>query len=73
MNDLAVFRPGLSEKLNAIYHPAKTKFLEMAESCGCKIMNGKQMLLYQGAKSFSIRTGKEMPLDVVAPIVAKHQ
>ena len=72
VNDLAVFRPGLSV-IDVIYHPAKTKFLEMAESCGCKIMNGKQMLLYQGAKSFSIWTGKEMPLDVVAPIVAKHQ
>ena len=72
VNDLAVFRPGLSV-IDVIYHPDKTKFLEMAESCGCKIMNGKQMLLYQGAKSFSIWTGKEMPLDVVAPIVAKHQ
>lgn len=72
VNDLAVFRPGLSV-IDVIYHPAKTKFLEMAESCGCKIMNGKQMLLYQGAKSFSIWTGKEMPLDVVAPIVEQHQ
>lgn len=72
VNDLAVFRPGLSV-IDVIYHPDKTKFLEMAEGCGCKIMNGKQMLMYQGAKSFSIWTGKEMPLDVVAPIVAKHQ
>lgn len=72
VNDLTVFRPGLSV-IDVIYHPDKTKFLEMAESCGCKIMNGKQMLLYQGAKSFSIWTGKEMPLDVVAPIVEQHQ
>jgi len=45
-----------------IYHPAMTPLLEDAKSIGATFMNGEDMLLYQGAASFQIWTGKEMPL-----------
>ena len=46
-----------------IYHPRKTKLLELAEQAGCRICPGLGMLLYQGAEAFRIWTGKEMPVD----------
>ena len=50
---------------DVIYHPAKTKLLCEAEEAGCKIMNGKYMLLYQGAAAFKIWTGQDMPIDLI--------
>ena len=68
INDESLFREGLAV-MDVIYNPEKSRFLEMAESKGCKIMNGKNMLLFQGAKSFKIWTGKEMPMEAVLPVV----
>lgn len=48
-----------------IYDPAKTKFLSMAEECGCKIINGLGMLVYQGVIGFKIWTGRDMPIEVI--------
>lgn len=64
VNDASLFRAGLSV-MDVIYNPEKTRFLEMAEASGCKIMNGKDMLLLQGAGSFKIWTGKDMPEEVM--------
>ena len=50
---------------DVIYHPAETKLLKDAKSKGCKIMNGKYMLLYQGAAAFKIWTDKDMPIDLI--------
>ncbi|MCP1103540.1 shikimate dehydrogenase [Aequitasia blattaphilus] len=55
--------------MDVIYNPEKSRLLEMAEEQGCKIINGKNMLMYQGAKSFEIWTGQKMPLEVVRPII----
>lgn len=48
-----------------IYNPVKTKFLSMAEEKGCRIMNGLDMLVYQGALVFKIWTGADMPVEVI--------
>lgn len=48
-----------------IYNPVKTKFLSMAEEKGCRIMNGLDMLVYQGALVFKIWTGADMPVEVM--------
>lgn len=48
-----------------IYHPEKTTLLKDAEAEGCRTMNGKYMLLYQGAASFWLWTGQEMPTDII--------
>jgi len=47
-----------------IYHPEKTTLLAEAEKKGLLTMNGKYMLLYQGAASFKIWTGQDMPIDL---------
>jgi shikimate dehydrogenase len=39
--------------------------LKDADKIGCKTMNGKYMLLYQGAAAFKLWTGKEMPIDLI--------
>ncbi len=43
----------------------KTPLLQVAEKKGCKWQDGYPMLIYQGAKSFEIWTGKEAPIDVM--------
>ncbi|MDD4362843.1 MAG: shikimate dehydrogenase [Atribacterota bacterium] len=40
-----------------IYNPDKTPLVKMAEIKGNKTVNGKEMLVYQAAESFSIWTG----------------
>lgn len=48
-----------------IYNPPETALLIAAKKRGCKILNGMDMLLYQGAESFNIWTGVDPPLDVM--------
>lgn len=48
-----------------IYNPAKTKLLQTAERRGYRIANGLGMLVYQGARSFEIWTGKKAPVAVM--------
>ncbi len=50
---------------DVIYHPAYTRLLKDAKAVGCKVMNGKYMLLYQGAAAFKIWTGQDMPIDLI--------
>ena len=52
-----------------IYQPAVTKMLQMAKDQGCQTMNGELMLLYQGAASFKIWTGQEMPINKVKEVL----
>ena len=51
-----------------IYHPETTTLMKESREMGCTASNGKYMLLYQGAASFNIWTGKKMP---VAEVKAK--
>ncbi|MCD8155302.1 MAG: shikimate dehydrogenase [Clostridiales bacterium] len=50
---------------DVIYNPEETKLLRMAREYGCQTFNGLYMLLYQGAESFRLWTGKEMPVDLI--------
>ena len=55
-----------------IYAPAQTKLLAAAASSGCGIMNGVKMLVWQGALSLALWTGKrpeEMPVAVMEAAV----
>ncbi len=54
---------------DTVYAPAKTKFLEMAESVGCKTINGFPMMLYQGAAAFKMWTGQDMPIDHIKKVM----
>lgn len=64
IEDVSLFRPDLFV-FDVIYNPRKTRFLRDAEKAGCKTSNGLFMLLYQGAESFRLWTGKEMPVEVI--------
>ncbi len=55
--DLAVF--------DAVYNPNETGLLKEAIKAGAKPVYGIKMLLYQGAESFEIWTGKKAPVDVM--------
>ena len=48
-----------------IYHPEKTTLLKEAENAGSPFFNGKDMLLFQGAKSFELWTGRKMPVEFI--------
>lgn len=50
---------------DVIYNPAETRFLKEARQAGCKTANGMYMLLYQGAASFKLWTGEDMPVEIV--------
>ncbi len=55
--DLVVF--------DAVYNPNETVLLRQAIKAGAKPVYGIKMLLYQGAESFRIWTGREAPIDVM--------
>lgn len=45
--------------------PVRTKFLTLAEKAGGIIIEGIDMLIYQGSESFKVWTGKPFPVDLV--------
>lgn len=60
--DQSFFHPDLIVT-DVIYSPRETAMLKMAKKAGCKTMNGMGMVLFQGAASFKLWTGKEMPIE----------
>lgn len=62
--DPSYFHPGLVVS-DVIYEPKETRLLKMAREAGLKTFNGMYMLLYQGAASFRIWTGQEMPAQQI--------
>lgn len=54
-----------------IYEPPMTKLLKDASDIGCKYINGKYMLLYQGARSFKLWTELNMPVEEVKDLYFK--
>jgi quinate/shikimate dehydrogenase len=54
---------------DVVYKPTKTRLLEIAESKGCRTINGLPMMLWQGARAFEIWTGKEMPVEHIKSIL----
>ncbi len=48
-----------------IYRPTETRLLADASSRGARTLGGLSMLVYQGAASFKIWTGREAPVDVM--------
>ena len=55
-----------------IYNPAKTPFLKNAEKKGAKIINGLDMLIFQGIEAFKLWTGKKPPYVMVKKAVEKY-
>jgi shikimate dehydrogenase len=50
---------------DVVYNPSPTPLLALAIKAGARILGGLPMLVYQGAKSFELWTGKEAPVDIM--------
>ena len=48
-----------------VYNPPETPFLREATVAGARTLGGLPMLVYQGAESFQLWTGKEAPVEVM--------
>ncbi len=48
-----------------VYNPLMTPLLKSAQKAGANILGGLPMLVYQGAASFELWTGKKAPLEVM--------
>jgi len=57
-------RPGLTV-FDLVYHPRRTALLARAEAAGCRVVEGVEMLVEQGAASFSIWTGLPAPVEIM--------
>ena len=50
---------------DVVYNPWLTPLLRLAQKAGANILGGLPMLVYQGAASFKLWTGKEAPFDIM--------
>jgi len=57
--------------LDMIYRPLYTELLLKAQSKGCKIITGIEMLLEQAILQFELWTGHSAPLDIMRKSIAK--
>ena len=57
--------PRFSFVCDLIYSPPETRLLRDARAAGCRTMNGLDMLVYQGALSFELWTGRTAPISVM--------
>jgi shikimate dehydrogenase len=48
-----------------VYNPVETKFLKQASKAGAQTIDGLEMLIQQGSKSFKLWTGHTFPLNSV--------
>jgi shikimate dehydrogenase len=48
-----------------VYNPLETKFLKQAEEVGATTINGLEMLIQQGSRSFELWTGRTFPLEII--------
>jgi shikimate dehydrogenase len=51
--------------LDIVYNPVETKLAKAAKAAGTKVISGVEMLIYQGAASFDIWTGRSAPIEVM--------
>jgi shikimate dehydrogenase len=50
---------------DVVYNPWLTPLLRLAQEAGANTLGGLPMLVYQGAASFKLWTGKEAPVDIM--------
>ncbi len=62
--------PGIMA-FDLVYNPAVTPFLQAAQTRGARTLGGLTMLVYQGAESFRLWTGREAPVDIMMTAARK--
>ncbi|MDO8616344.1 MAG: shikimate dehydrogenase [Dehalococcoidia bacterium] len=65
-----VIHPGMLV-YDLIYRPAETPLLAAARGRGAQVLGGLPMLIYQGAESFRIWTGREAPAGIMLAAAQK--
>ena len=55
--------------MDIVYNPLETRLLKEAAASGCRIINGVDMFVSQGAQQFALWTGKKAPVDVMRAAV----
>ncbi|MCS7082811.1 MAG: shikimate dehydrogenase [Bacteroidetes bacterium] len=63
--DPSAYRPG-QIAFDLVYRPRLTHWLREASASGVEIVDGLAMLVHQAAASYTLWTGREMPLEVVS-------
>ena len=58
--------------MDIVYNPIETKLAKEAKAAGAKVVSGVEMLIYQGAASFEIWTGKSAPVEVMRQAALNH-
>jgi shikimate dehydrogenase len=58
--------------MDIVYNPLETKLAKDAKAAGAKVISGVEMLIYQGAASFEIWTGKSAPVEVMRKAALTH-
>ncbi|HIH45387.1 MAG TPA: shikimate dehydrogenase [Candidatus Methanoperedenaceae archaeon] len=66
-----MMHPGLTV-FDIVYNPVDTKLLREARKAGAAVIDGVKMLVYQGAESFRIWTGKTPPVDIMEAAVRRR-
>jgi len=51
--------------MDIVYNPLETRLMKDAKVAGAQVINGVEMLIYQGAASFEIWTGRSAPIEVM--------
>ena len=60
----AVFQ-NVAAVMDIVYSPVETRLLRDAKQVGCRTIDGRYMLLYQGVAQFELWTGQKAPVDVM--------
>ncbi len=58
--------------MDLVYNPLETELVKNAKAKGAKVVSGLEMLIYQGAASFEIWTGKAAPIEVMRKAALKQ-
>jgi shikimate dehydrogenase len=58
--------------MDIVYNPLETKLAKDAKAAGAKVVSGVEMLIFQGAASFEIWTGKSAPIEVMRKAALTH-
>ena len=65
------FIPAHGLVFDLVYNPPETPLLARAKAAGARAVSGLDMLIYQGAESIRLWTGREPPIDVMRAVAAK--
>ncbi|MCK5734638.1 MAG: shikimate dehydrogenase, partial [Candidatus Latescibacteria bacterium] len=64
IGDWDVLHPGLTV-YDAVFNPLETRLMRQAKAAGARAFGGIEMLVYQGARSLEIWSGRPAPVGVM--------